>query len=609
MSDELLSYYEKELAFIRQLGAEFAKEHPKIAGRLGVSDETIEDPHVSRLIEAFAYIAARIQHKLDDDFSELSDALLSVLFPHYQNPIPSMSIAQFVPDREQLQGAYRIPRGTQLGTEQYQGESCVFGTAYETLLYPIDIVGAQLLGLPLSTPGAARARGARSVLRLSLKTFSPEIRFGDLGVNDLRVYLKGQPQHVHPLFEMLLKDCIEVVLARGDGDVAPVSLGRDCIQPVGFAADEELLPYPPAAFEGYRVLTEHFVFPEKFMFIDIAGLGERLPENVGEELTLYVYFNSADIELEHNIGAGSFALGCTPVVNLFPHRADPIRLDHTRDEFEVTPDIRRPAGFEVYSIDKVSVSKANGDIVEYAPFYAASQRASQQGLYWFAARRSAKLSANQRDEGTHMFVSLVDSACRPKLPDERVLNVDTMCTNRDQPVKLPYGNDQPRLQCLNEAPPCTAIRLLKKPTAVVRPPLRNFARWRLISHLNLNVLSLTGGADATEALKGILRLYDFQGSGATRALIESIAAVRSHPISAPLNMDGRTMMCRGVEIEVEIDDSRLTGASAYLFALVLEQFFAVYRSINSFTRLLVRVKGKEGYLKKCPPRAGQKILL
>lgn len=609
MTDELLGYYEKELAFIRQLGAEFAKEHPKIAGRLGISDETIEDPHVSRLIESFAYIAARIQYKLDDDFPELSDALIGVLFPHYQNPIPSMSIAQFVPDREQLQGAYRIPRGTQLGTEQYQGESCVFSTAYDTVLYPIEIASAQMLGLPLATPGAARARGARSVLRVSLKTFSAQTPFSELGLDGLRIYLKGQPQHVHPLFEMLLKDCVEVFAARGDGDVAPIALGRDCIKPVGFADNEELLPYPPASFEGYRVLTEHFVFPEKFMFIDIAGLAARLPADLGEDLSFYIYFNSADVELEHNINAASFALGCTPVVNLFPHRADPIRLDPRHDEFEVTPDVRRPAGFEVYSIDKVTVSKANGDVVEYAPFYQAAHGVSPQALYWFAARRSAKLGANQRDEGTHMFLSLVDLGLRPKLPEERVLNVDTTCTNRDQPAKLPYGNDQPRMQCINEAPPCTAIRLLKKPTAVVRPPLRNFARWRLISHLNLNVLSLTGGAKATEALKGILQLYDFQGSGATRALIESVASVKCHPISAPLTMDGRTMMCRGVEIEVEIDDSRLTGASAYLFALVLERFFAVYRSINSFTRLLVRVKGKEGYLKKCPPRAGQKILM
>jgi len=162
---------------------------------------------------------------------------------------------------------------------------------------------------------------------------------------------------------------------------------------------------------------------------------------------------------------------------------------------------------------------------------------------------------------------------------------------------------------MNESPPCTAIRFLRKPTTVVRPPLRNFARWRLISHLNLNFLSLTGRNEATHALKEILRLYDFQGSSVTRALIDSISLVKARPISAPLNIDGHTTMCRGIEVEIEIDDLKLTGSSTYLFATVLEHFFALYCSINSFTRVLIRAKTKEGYLKQCPPRAGEKILL
>ena len=158
MADELLAYYEKELAFIRHMGAEFAKEHPKIAGRLGINEDIIEDPHVSRLIEGFAYLNARIQHKLDDDFPELSDAMLNVIFPHYLRPIPSMSIVHFSPDREQLESSYTISAGTLLETEQYQGESCVFSTVYPTEMLPIEIKSAVLLGLPFSTPGAARDR-------------------------------------------------------------------------------------------------------------------------------------------------------------------------------------------------------------------------------------------------------------------------------------------------------------------------------------------------------------------------------------------------------------------------------------------------------------------
>jgi len=139
--------------------------------------------------------------------------------------------------------------------------------------------------------------------------------------------------------------------------------------------------------------------------------------------------------------------------------------------------------------------------------------------------------------------------------------------------------------------------------------MRNNARWRLISHLNLNFLSLTGRDEATQALKEILRLYDFKESSVTRALVDSISTVKTHPISAPLNIDGHTTMCRGMEVDIEIDDYKLAGSSVYLFAMILEHFFALYCSINSFTRVLVRIKSKEGYLKQCPPRAGEKILL
>lgn len=611
MADELLSYYEKELAFIRQMGAEFSKEHPKIAGRLGISDEIIEDPHVSRLVESFAYLTARIQHKLDDDLPELSDALLSVLFPHYLSPIPSMSIVQFSPDKEQLQSTYTLPKGTALSTDPFQGETCIFSTAYETELGPFELKAAQLLGMPLLTPGASRARGAKSVLRLSFATFAEQITFAELKANKIRLYLKGQSQYIHPLYEMLLNDCVAIAMTRSDADTAPIMLSGDIIRPVGFARDEELLPYPPASFTGYRLLTEHFIFPEKFMFVDITDFAQHMPADAGTTLNFYIYFKTADVELEHNINEQSFALGCTPAVNLFFHRADPIRLDHAHHEYQIIPDARRPAGYEVYSVDKVSSSTPAGDIVQYPPLYGLSHDSGGKDntTFWFASRRSATLSNFQRDEGTNVYLSLVDLHFNPNVPDERVLNIETTCSNRDQPAKLPYSSDQPKLQCMNEAPPCTGIRFLKKPTAVVRPPLRNHARWRLISHLNLNFLSLTGGADATQALKEILRLYDFQGLSAIRALIDSISTVKAHAISAPLNIDGHTTMCRGMEIEIEIDDLKLTGSSVYLFATVLERFFAVYRSVNSFTRVLIRVKSREGYLKKCPPRAGEKILL
>lgn len=611
MADELLPYYEKELAFIRQMGSEFAKEHPKIAGRLGINADTIEDPHVSRLIESFAYLNARIQHKLDDDFPELSDALLSVLFPHYQRPIPSMCIVNFQANEKQLEASYRIPRNTLLETEQFQGEDCRFSTVYDVELLPVTVKNAAMLGRPFSTPGSDKVRGAGGVLKLSLQTFNEEILFSDLKPEKLRLYLKGQPQHINPLYEMLLNNCHNLVISGSEADTQPVFLNKDAIKQVGFSKDEGMLPYPPSSFMGYRLLTEYFTFPEKFMFIDITGLADKITDNMANQMDVYIYLDSSDVELEHNIDESTFMLGCSPVVNLFPHQADPIKLDHTRLEYQVIADARRPVGYEVYSIDKVTASTSSGKNTEYLPFYGVrhEHQDTDNHAFWFASRRPAKHGYYQRDDGSDVFLNLVDLQFNPNIPEDRTLSVKTTCSNRDQPSRLPYTVDQPKLQCVDSAPPCSRIRCLTQPSQTVRPPLRNNARWRLISHLNLNHLSLTGRDQATESLREILRLYDFRESSVTRALISSIMNVRTRPISAPLTIDGRATLCRGIEVEIQLDDTQLTGSSTYLFASVLEHFFGLYCSVNSFTRVLIKVKSKEGYFKKCPPRAGEKILL
>lgn len=440
MADELLPYYEKELAFIRQLGSEFAEENPKIAGRLGINTDTIDDPHVSRLIESFAYLNARIQHKIDDDFPELSDALLNVLFPHYQRPIPSMSIVNFKADEEQLESAYLLEKDTLLETEQFQGETVRFSTAYDTELLPIKVTSASLMGIPFTTPGSSDVRGAGGVLKISLETFNEEILFSDLNFEKIRFYLKGQPQHINPLYELLFNNCKNVVASLSETDNKPIFMGKNCIKSVGFDKDDNILPYPESSFIGYRLLTEYFVFPEKFMFIDFEGIKDRLPDDAANTLDLYIYLDSSDVELEHNISDETFVLGACPVVNLFDHRADPIKIDHSQVEYQVVPDARRPSGYEVYSIDNVTASTSTGDEVLYHPFYGLNHQHqdSDDHSFWFANRRDSKMSNYERDDATDVFLNLVDLEFNPNVPDERTLVLQTTCSNRDLPAKLPF---------------------------------------------------------------------------------------------------------------------------------------------------------------------------
>lgn len=610
MVDELLPYYEKELAFIRQMGSEFARENPKIASRLGINGDTIEDPHVSRLVESFAYLNARIQHRLDDDFPELSDALLTTLFPHYQRPIPSMTIVHFQPDPEQLEAPFTVARGTLLDTKPFKGEHCRFTTTYDTELIPAKLTGAQLMGRPFSTPGSDRMRGSASVLKLSFSSFFEGVDLAEVMPDRIRLYLKGQPQHIHPLYELLTNRCENVVLSAGEGSGHVRFLGQEAVQPVGFDAEEGLLPYPNNSFMGYRLLTEYFAFPEKFMFVDIHGVDvAALGENL-ESIDLYVYLRDADLELEHHIDANTFVTGCTPAVNLFSHQADPIELDHRQYEYQVVPDVRRPSGYEIHSVDQVVAADAYGKTAEYRPFYGFNHDRDyhQDQTFWFARRQHAKFKPTDRDEGTDVYLSLVDLDLAPSVAGEKTLMVRTTCSNRDQPAKLPFNAREPKLQCVDGSPPTQRIRCLTQPTETIRPPLGNAARWRLLSHLQLNQRSL-GGENAKASLQEMLRLYDFKQTSTHRSLIEAITDLQVRPVNAPIQVAGRPTLCRGMEVTLTIDDRLLSGISLCLFTAVLEHFFALYCSVNSFSQLLVKRKNHDGYYKQCPIRKGDRQCL
>ena len=613
MPDDLLDYYNRELTFIRRLGAEFAAANPKIAKRLRLSpDGAADDPHVERLIEAFAYLTARIRTKLEDQFPELTASLLDVLYPHYLAPIPSMSIVQFKIDQEQdqLTSGFTLPRHTELETEPVRDEPCRFRTCYPVTLWPIEIRSAVLAHAPLPAPVTPYFDEASSVLRLGLSCSSQDVDFATLGIDTLRFFLKGQPHHVHRLYELLFNHAIGVAVTRATAPIEPILLGSDVIGQVGFGLEEGLLPYPPRSFLGYRLLTEYFVLPQKFLFVDFNLSAIRDKSGLENKLVIYVYFNKLAPELTRNISPDTFQLGCTPIVNLFPQRADPIALSHTSFEYQVVPDRRRPMALEVYSIDRVSATTSEGESLEFRPFFSI-RHAGDRGpdrIYWHASRRPAEATMATGDRGTELFLSLVDPRFEPTSDAGSVLEVQTTCLNRDLPLNLPYGGDQPRLQLREGSGPISRIRCLTPPTPTFRPDLGHGLLWRLISHLSLNHLSIVekGGE---EALREILKLYDFVDSAETQAQISGILGVKSRRVVGAVRSEGPLTFCRGIEVTLQFDEDRYTGSSLFLFASVLEHFLGLYCTLNSFTKLIATVKGREGELRRWPPRMGENVLV
>lgn len=603
MADSFLTFYNQELGAIRHAAAGFAAEHPKVAGHLRLSANAVDDPHVARLIESFAFLTARVRQKLDDDFPELTDALLGVLYPHYVAPIPSMAVVQLAAAAE-LAGRFTLPRGATLESEPVRGEPCRFRTTMPADVWPVKVAAAGLSPMPAAAPQVAAAREAKAVLRLRLACTAPGQTFGGLGVDRLRFFLPGAPELSYRLHELLLNHVIGMAVATDLDDPAPVEIGPEHLHPVGFEPEDGMLPYPAQSFIGYRLLSELFTFPEKFLFVELSGLTAKILRQDSRELEIYFYLDRAWPEGERLVGPQAFALGCVPVINLFAQPAEPILLGHDATEYHLLADARRPDAREVYSVDRVTASSPRGERLDFLPLYGNHHGVdpSRHGHFWHMARRPR----GGRDKSSEVYLSLVDLGLDPNGPADWTVSVETLCFNRDLPAQLPFGGGHP-VFTLVEGGPVRVAACLTPPTAVVRPALGEGGRWRLISHLSLNHLSLLDEREGAPALRELLKLYDLKDTPESRALIEAVAAIGYKRVTARAPQPGAAALCRGIDIDLTLDPDRAGALGIFLPAAVLERFFSLYVSINSFTRLALRAKGRGEVLKRWPARIGDRL--
>jgi type VI secretion system protein ImpG len=604
MSDTLLPHYNRELAAVRGLAAEFAEAHPKIAGRLRLAPDAVDDPHVARLLEGLAFLSARVQHRLDDEFPELTDALLGVLYPHYLAPVPSCAMAQLLP-RADLTVPLRLPAGLAVDSEQVRGETCRFRTAWPLTLWPVAIETVALSGLPLAAPANSRAPGAVAVLRIVLRTLSPEASFAALRLDRLRLCLRAPASVSLPLLELLGAHVLSVACAGGPADPAAVVLPPAALQPAGFAPEDALLPWPARSFSGFRLLTEYFALPEKFLAFDLDGLSAAA-RGFGSRMEVFVYLDRAMPELERAVDAGTLALGCTPIVNLFPQRCEPIALAHTETEYRVVPDLRRERVLEVWQVERVRESRPDGSVRAWRPFYrlARPEQDDPAGASYHAVRRAAPASLG----GTETFLAPSDPGFDPHAPADGVLSVDALCCNRDLPADLPFGGGHPVLRLAEPDAGVARITWLTAPTPTLRAPLREAGCWRLVSHLSLGHLSVVDGPDGAAALREVLRLYDLRDSAESRAAIEALLAVSAKPAAARL--PGRPgAFCRGLDVRLEFDARVWRSSGLYLLAAVLERFLALHATVNSFVRAEAVLRGQTGRAAAWPARTGARVLL
>ena len=604
MDPRLLQYYNLELQHLRETGAEFAQQFPKIAARLGMHGLEVADPYVERLLEGVAFLAARVQLKLDAEFPRFTQALLEIIYPHYLAPTPSMLVAQFQPDLNDpnVGTGPRVPRGSMLSGLQgpEDATACDFRTAHEVTLWPVEIVSASYFSfapdLPLNTlPIAQRIRGG---VRLRLKTGG--MKFSQTAIDRLSFYLSGRDDVANKLYELCLAAGLGTLVWPSKTPNARAEfLPASSIRPVGFTDADALLPVTLRSFQGYRLLQEYFAFPQRFRFFELAGLSRALRKVDGDQVELVVLLGRGEATLESVVDASNFALFCTPAINLFRKRADRIQVSDGAHEYHVVADRTRPLDFEVYQVTDVVGHGIGTDSEQpFLPFYAAynADEDGQQSAYFTTRREPRLVTAASRRRGvrtsyigTEVFLSLVDAAQAPFGGDLRQLSIETLCTNRDLVLQMPVGVAAGDLS-LDMAAPVKTIRVVSGPSSPYSPIADGAVSWRAISHLSLNYLSLTQATpeEGAAALRDLLELYASTADVNARRQIEGVRSVRTARVVRRLREPGPLAFGRGLEITLNVDELAFEGASAYLLGAVLDRYFARHVSINSFTETVLR---------------------
>jgi type VI secretion system protein ImpG len=632
MDARLLDYYNRELAYLRELGAEFAAEFPQAAGQLGMRGIEVSDPYVERLLEGFSFLTARIQLKMDAEFPRFSQRLLDVVYPNYLAPLPSMTIVAVQPNLREgsLLSGYTLPAGTSLRGNLAPGEqtACDFSTAHDVTLWPLRITEVKLGGVPADLPlphGQLTSR-VRSALHIQLEA-SGVGNLRELPLDSLTFFLSGPDNQALPLLEQVLGHQLGVICHGPSVSGNTSHTGSACslldgeaIRQEGFDAAQALLPYGSRSFQGYRLLHEYFAFPQRFMFFSIGSLQRALQNIDGTTFSLTVLLDEASPELERSVDLRSLALFCTPAINLFPKHTDRIAITNQRYEHHVVVDRTRPLDYEIYGVEKVvGHRQSDGGHCEFHPFYGGlSHDHADRGRYFsmrrearlvaprdHAASRAARSSTRSAYAGSEVFISLVDQHEAPFSDDLRHLSVDAMCTNRDLALLMPTGSTSDF--SLRTSAPVAAIQALRRPTPPQPPLAENEITWRLIKHLGLDYLTLSDldSVQGAQALRELLELYASAADAAVRPQIDGVRSVRVEPVCRQLPQAGPPMFGRGVAVSLLLDETSFAGASTYLFGAVLEQFFARHVSLNSFSELAVATL-QRGLVKRWPPRVGSR---
>lgn len=629
MSNHLTDFYEHELASLLKDGRILAEKRPELAKILNFESTVAQDPFVRRLVDSFAFLTARLQMKLQDEFPQIATSMLETLLPLWNRPIPSMGIVQFQESPHHSVGAAKVDKDAVLNVRTKAGVR--FRPVYKCQVRNLQISRCQYaLEIP-ELPANVRQKQHKfgSILRLEISakgTTAREALQQEPAVPGtpaprvkLRFYLsqKTVQYELHKLF--LSPNSIESIAIYAEGGQV-YWLGEEAIQEVGFEQDDFVLPAPATMPVGYRYVFEMFAFPERFLFFDLE-LPPGFDGGAGKKFEISFFFRTASRFLQqrsNTLDQNTLRLNCCPVVNLMPDQI----LDYKIKTYCVDQPLsaNRHSGddCEIVSIDQVVATAtdphAAGQHLPIHPFFDAKNylTPNSKNRFFFAQRRP-----RTDGRGTELTVSFVDSSWNPyvEAPVEEV-NIHIQSCNRIFLETNSLGPSFSDLQ-VKEAGVMERASLVSDVWSPLRLPNdRSQSLWNLVAMLNLNHVFL-GSEHALPTLRQMLATLNPIVETKTGSL-----DLAEHPwIQALIGVEvddrvvGRVTQgtwagfASGTRVVVRLDMEKFEGyrpGSDFLLGRLLDQLLGLHTSINSFVQLaLASEKADRPYLefaKRCGNR-------
>ncbi|MGR0306131.1 type VI secretion system baseplate subunit TssF [Acinetobacter beijerinckii] len=602
MIEQLLPYYEKQLQEFGQQSREFAQKYPKIAQRLSLNQEQIDDPHIERLIQAFSLIAARIDKKLADSYDQFTHSLFEVMFPQYLRHFPACTVVSFedINKLKQLSTAHIIPQKTALKSRSFKGVQCEFNTSNEVRLLPITLSNLEFQ----TSPSTHMHLNQNATLSLKFEIF-----------NDAQQWLLDEklPIYLDAISNFPLQ-VLDSIFRKETG--FSIRVGQRVVEianpfaVMGFSEQESLLPIDQHTHHAYRLLMEYFCFPEKFNYLnfDLSVLKGLLQQQNDFEVLIHLKLNLNDQAIVRNyseLNIANFKLFTTPAINLFEKQAEPQKISHTQLQYPLITDAHHPELYQVYSIIEMKMvrEKTNQEQTHLAvlPFFAMSHYHNDKVQFFYSLNYSPTQTKNMQ-----MGYSIVSKHLKPYEIKSDFISTKLLCSNGDLPHEaLSQSNN---ILNLNDSSLARRALILKRPTSPYHFDKNSNEQWRIISHLSLNTLALMKG-DALSHVKELLALYNLPHSKENILLIDALKQLNFSTTNKLMNAKPFPMFIRGVKAELTVNKSVFRGHSLYIFSQLLSHIFNLKVQINSFVDVVVKDNLNQQEIYQCVQNVGGKTLL